>query len=375
VPFDVAVIGSGVIGRSCAWQIAETGRTVCIIDPYPGSGASYAAAGMLAPVTEASYGEESLTALGVQSAAMWPEFVEHLARRSALDPGYVASGTLLVAADASDRAALEDLYRFHATSGVTSELVAPSAARALEPLLAPSIRGGIFASSDAQVDNRRLLSALDDACVGLGVVERRTRAVAVAVEAGRTAGVETDSGRVAASAVVLAAGYQSVAFTDPASQFVPPTRPVKGQILRLRGPERGPTLTRTVRAIVGGSSVYVVPRRGNRIVLGATQEEVGVDERVTVGGVHALLRDALRVLPSLGEYEITEARAGLRPGSPDNAPIVGPTGLPGVWVATGHHRNGILLAPYTAKMICALLSGSEFPEEAVAVHPGRFTAA
>jgi glycine oxidase len=370
--WDVAVIGSGVVGLSCAWKLAQEGLRVVVVDPHPSSGASYAAAGMIAPVTEAAYGEQELAALAIRSADQWPAFAAELEDEAGLAIGYRTSGTLLVAADGSDRAVLDELYAFHRTLGLPSELVGPSRARELEPLLAPSNRGGIFAAGDAQVDNRRLLAALAEACRRRGVGACRSTAVGIAADGGRAVGVDTSEGRVTAGAVLLAAGYRSIAVGEGVG-YAPPTRPVKGQILRLRTPPMSVPLSRTVRAVVGGFSVYVVARADGSVVLGATQEDVGPDERPTVGGVHGLLRDALRVVPSLSEFEITDVRAGLRPGSPDNAAIVGATPLRGLSVATGHHRNGILFAPLTTEMVRALIVDGALPGYAAPFEPSRFS--
>lgn len=342
-----------------------------VVDPHPSSGASYVAAGMIAPVTEAAYGEEEIAAVAIRAAEAWPRFAAELEEESGLGVGYRSTGTLLVAADASDRVALEELYAFHRTLGLPSELVGPSRARELEPLLSPSSRGGIFAAGDAQVDNRRLLSALASACARRRVTECRSTVIGVATAHGHAVGVETNEGTLAAGAVLLAAGYRSIALGGSAG-YAPPTRPVKGQILRLRTPATSVPLTSTVRAVVGGFSVYVVARADGTVVLGATQEDVGPDERPTVGGIHGLLRDAQRVLPSLSEFEITEIRAGLRPGSPDNAAIVGATPLPGLVVATGHHRNGILFAPLTSELAPAVIVDDALPAYAALFDPARF---
>ncbi|HWD24063.1 MAG TPA: FAD-dependent oxidoreductase, partial [Acidimicrobiales bacterium] len=202
MPYDVAVIGSGVIGRSCAWRLAQAGRRIAIIDPFPASGASYVAAGMLAPVTEAAYGEEELVALALRSAQAWEGFAAELEEEAGLPTGYRRSGTLLVGADSSDRSHLEELYGFHKVLGLPSELVGPSRARELEPLLAPSNRGGIFAAGDAQVDNRRLLSALNTANARHGVVDFPSTALGLMMDGTRAVGVRTIDGDLAADAVL-----------------------------------------------------------------------------------------------------------------------------------------------------------------------------
>lgn len=373
---EVLVIGGGVIGLSVAWQLTSEGAAVTVLDPAPGSGASRAAAGMLAPVTEAHYGEEELLALNLESAATWPGFAVRLERESGEEIGYDPSGTLAVAFDASDREALEELHRFQSSLGLPSRPLGASACRELEPALAPGIRGGLDVPGDHQVDPRRLAAALLSACEAGGVTFRREAVSSLLCEKGRFRGAATEAGEHCyADRGVLAAGWQSGLIAGLPEGLRPPVRPVKGQILRLRLDPRLPRPTRTIRALVRGFSVYLVPRRDGELVCGATVEELGPDTRVTAGPVYSLLRDAQAVLPSLYEAELVDAVAGLRPGSPDNAPLIGPSGLPGLVFATGHYRNGILLAPLTGRIICELLRGgdeeawSEWP----AFDPRRFS--
>lgn len=369
--YDVVVIGAGVIGLSAAWTLARDGRSVAIVDPYPGRGASYVAAGMLAPVTEAAYGEESVVALALRSARAWPSFAASLEGASDLSVGYRANGTLLIGADAGDQAYLEALYGFQRQLGLASQWFLPSQARAVEPLLSSAVRAAIFAPEDAQVDNRRLLAALAEACRRSGASLLTSQVSAITSSKGCVSGVVADGAALAAPLVVLAAGHRSGAIAGFPADDVPALRPVKGQILRLRTPARGPALETTVRAVVAGNSVYVVPRADGQVVLGATVEE-HADVTTTVGGAYALMRDALRVLPALGEYELVEVSAGLRPGSFDNAALVGSTSIDGLLLATGHYRNGILLAPVTSEILSELVNSGTTPEWAAPLSPRRF---
>src|SRR5512144_1627355 len=365
---DVVIVGGGVIGLATAWRAAGRGLRVSLMDPDPGSGASRVAAGMLAPVTEVHYGEERLLALTLASAARYPDFVADLAEASGRDPGYRACGTLAVALDADDRAALDELAAFQASLGLAIERLTGRECRRLEPMLAPSVRGGVLVEGDHQVDPRRLVPAL------LTAVERAGVTMSRAAAADRVAGVRlADGTEIAADVVVLAAGCRSAAIAGLPEHVVPPVRPVKGQILRLHGDPRHPFLGRTVRGLVAGSPVYVVPRADGEIVLGATMEEQGYDERVTAGGVYELLRDAHLVLPGISELPLVETAAGLRPGTPDNAPLIGPAQLPGLVLATGHHRNGILLTPVTADAVAELLATGALPDLAAPFAPDRFT--
>jgi glycine oxidase len=395
---DVVVVGGGVIGLGIAWRAALAGMTVTVVDEAPGRGASWAAAGMLAPVTEVHYGERPLLALNLAAAARWPSFAAEVQEASGQPVGYRPGGTLAVARDADDNAALEDLYRFQLRCGLEVERLRSRECRQLEPGLAPSIRGGVLAAGDHQVDNRALVEALLAACQRCGVRLVEGRVAELSVEGDRVTGVvlggtgdggeDTGSGptpsRPAGSApsvpaggtlpagvVVLAAGCWSGGLGGLAAEALPPVRPVKGQLLYLRGPAGQPLCSRNVR----GLEVYVVPRGDGRVVVGATVEEQGFDTTMTAGAVHDLLRAALELLPDAAELELAETVVGLRPGSPDNAPMLGPAGPDGLVVATGHYRNGILLTPVTADAIAELLATGRVPEAIAPFSPGRFAAA
>jgi glycine oxidase len=376
---DLLVVGGGVIGLAAAWRSRQGGADVVLVDPSPGHGASWAAAGMLAAVTEAHFGEESLLGLNRRSAEAWPGFRDEIESATGHDLAYRSDGTLAIAHDAGDRDALQELYRFQQELGLGSTWLTPSECRELEPSLAPDLRGGLFVPVDHQVDPRRLVDALAEACRLAGV-----RLVADAVAEVTTAGERVTGARCAggssirAAHTLLATGWQSAELAGLPASALPPVRPVKGQILRLRMPTGWPVPRHTVRAISQGTSLYVVVRTDGEIVCGATVEEMGADRRVTAGAIYSLMRDAQLVLPMLLEAEFVEATAGLRPGTPDNAPIIGPTSLDGLLVATGHYRNGILLAPVTAELIAALIAGggagtpAQLPEWATAFDPRRF---
>jgi glycine oxidase len=371
-PADVVVVGGGVIGLGIAWRAALAGMPVTVVDEAPGRGASWAAAGMLAPVTEVHYGERSLLALNLAAAARWPSFAAEVEEASGQPVGYRPGGTLAVARDADDNAALEDLYQFQLSCGLEVERLRSRECRQLEPGLAPSIRGGVLAAGDHQVDNRALVEALLVACRRAGVRLVADRVAQLAVDEDRVTGVVLAGGeRLAAGTVVLAAGCWSGGLGGLAAEALPPVRPVKGQLLYLRGPAEAPLCSRNVR----GLEVYVVPRGDGRVVVGATVEEQGFDTTMTAGAVHDLLRAALELLPEAAELELAETVVGLRPGSPDNAPMLGPAGPDGLVAATGHYRNGILLTPVTADAIAELLATGRVPEAIAPFGPGRFAAA
>jgi glycine oxidase len=387
-PCDAVVVGGGVIGLGIAWRAAGAGMTVTVVDDAPGRGASWAAAGMLAPVTELHYGEDELLALNLASAARWPGFAAEVEEASGQPVGYRPGGTLAVARDADDYAALEDLYRFQVRCGLDVQRLRSRECRQLEPGLHPGIRGGVLAAGDHQVDNRALVRALLVACERAGVRLVQGRVTELATQGDRVTGVvlagEQSAGggsagpggapaageTLSAGTVVLAAGCWSGGLGGLAAEALPPVRPVKGQLLYLRGPAEEPLCSGNVR----GLEVYVVPRGDGRVVVGATVEEQGFDTRVTAGAVHDLLRAAMELLPDVAELELVETVVGLRPGSPDNAPMLGPAGPEGLVVATGHYRNGILLAPVTADTVAELLATGQVPELIAPFGPQRFPA-
>ncbi|MFI2369682.1 glycine oxidase ThiO [Streptomyces sp. NPDC018833] len=374
---DVLVVGGGIIGLVTAWRTAQRGLRVAVADPEPGGGAARVAAGMLAAVTELHYGEQTLLGLNLESARRYPAFAAELEEASGRSVGYRACGTLAVALDADDRAHLRELHALQRRSGLESEWLTGRECRRLEPLLAPGVRGGLRVDGDHQVDPRRLAAALVVACERAGVEFRRTWAERLLVVHDRAAGaVLADGTELAADQVVLAGGSLSGRLGGVPDDVLPPVRPVKGQVLRLTVPgPYAPFLSRTVRAVVRGSHVYLVPRENGELVVGATSEEQGWDTTVTAGGVYELLRDAHELVPGITELPLTETCAGLRPGSPDNAPMLGFTELPGLLLATGHYRNGVLLTPVTGEVLAAALTTGELPDAARAFSPRRFSPA
>jgi glycine oxidase len=368
---DVVVAGGGLIGLAVAWRAAARGLTVRLVDDAPGTGASYAAAGMLAPVSEASYGEERLLALARVSLAAYPSFVAELEEASGLAVGLRTRGTLLVGFDEDDLRVVAELHAFHGALGLSAVRLTPSACRRVEPSLTPRLRGGLHVPDDHSVDARALHAALLVAAQRAGVAVVRERVAGLLVERGRAVGVQLPGGEaVRGDTVVLALGAWSGALPGLPPGEVP-VRPVKGQILRLRGE---PLLAGTVRGLVRGRSVYLVPYGEDGLVVGATVEEQGFDARITAGAVHDLLRDAIELVPGLTELELVETLARWRPGTPDNAPLIGPASLPGLVLATGHYRNGVLLTPVTADAVVQLLLSGVQPEVTADVAPARFHA-
>jgi len=377
---DVLVIGGGVIGLAIAWRAAQRGMRVALADPEPGRGASHAAAGMLTPVAEAAYAERELFELGSLSLRRYPEFAAELADMTGRQVGYRQTGTLQVAYDADDMALLDEHALLRESFGVPTHRLTGRECRQAEPLLGPAIRGGLLVDDDASVDPRLLTAALLAAARSAGVTHLPYRVNRLITRGDRACGADlADGTAVSARQVVLAAGWASGAMAGLPDGAVPPLRPVKGQTVRLRPTaatrQAGPTpslLTRTVRGLVQGSSVYLVPRDDGELVIGATQEEIGADLTVTAGGVWQLLRDSRALVPGITELELAESVAGLRPGTPDNAPVIGPSALPGLVLATGHFRAGVLLAPVTADLIAEFLRTGALPSAASPFSASRF---
>jgi glycine oxidase len=369
---DVVVVGGGAIGLGIAWRSTEAGMKVVVVDENPGHGASWAAAGLLAPVTEVRYGEESLLELNLESSRRYPDFVAALEDVAGVSTGYRRCGTMLVARDTDENAALEELYGFQEELGMDVERLRGRECRSLEPSLASSVRGGILVQGDHQIENRSLVDALLQACERTGADVVGSRARSIDVEAGRARGVTLDGGEtISAGVVVLAAGCWSGRLDGLPPDALPPVRPVKGQLLHLRGSTDLPLAGRNIR----GLDCYVVPRSDGRVVVGATVEEQGFDTTVTAGAVFTLLRDAYELLPGIIELELVETAVGLRPGSPDNAPLLGRTTVDGLVLATGHYRNGILLTPVTAEAITRLLIDDKTPALIAPFSPERFAPA
>jgi glycine oxidase len=358
---DVAVVGGGVVGLGIAWEAARAGRHVVVVDPAPGTGASFAAAGMLAAVSEYHYQEEALLGFMLESAKRWPAFAQPLAAEA----GYLRTPTLCIAGDGADRQALADLRAVQETHGLDVKSLTVREARAREPMLSPGIVGAFEISADHQVDPRRLIAALLTRLGSERLVRRR--ADALLWDGARVAGIRLDDGsELRAQETIVANGLGARYLEGLPVQL--PLRPVYGDILRLRIPQRlRPLVTATVRGLVRGRPVYLVPREDGTVVIGATQREDGSDA-VSAGGVYELLRDAQALVPAVAELELYETIARARPGTPDNAPLLGRVAagyadraaegdVPGLIIATGFFRHGVLLTPAAAHGCREILEG------------------
>jgi glycine oxidase len=345
------IIGGGVIGLSVAWRARSQGLSVLLLERDAlGQGASHVAAGMLAPVAELEFGSSArrVLELGLRSATMWPAFASGLEALSSMTVGLRRTGTLVLARDDDEARELERQISLRDSLGLRTRRLLSSQARELEPALAPTLRLALQAPDDHSVDPRLVVEALCRACQLSGVVLREHSAVAgIDLDgAGRLRGVRMHDGELLrAERVLIAAGAWSAQLAGLPDDARAPVHPVKGQILRLCDPAGAGLLERVVR--FQGSP--------------------------TAGGVYELLRDAHELVPGVSELTVAELGVGLRPGTPDNAPVVGPTGHDGLMWASGHHRNGILLAPLTAELILGALAAGGEPDPLMqACDPMRF---
>ncbi|MCW2809701.1 MAG: goxB [Friedmanniella sp.] len=370
---DVVVVGGGLIGSATAWRLRQAGLDVVVVTGERAAAASHVAAGMLAPVTETTFTEQSLLRLNQASLDLYADFAAEVSAASDRPAGLRQVSTLSVALDADDGAKLGVFAEFLTRTGHHTQRLTSRECKQHEPLLAPSIRSGLLVEQDWSCDNRLLWAALIEAGRRAGVREVAGFVHGVRSRADQVTGVElADGTTLPADHVVLANGSWAGQLTGiPAL----PVRPVKGQILRL-DPGRLPGPSLTVRAFSRGSEIYLVPREsGREVVVGATVEELGFDHRVTAGGVYELLRDARQVLPMTAEYALSETSVGWRPGTPDNAPLLGGGGLTGLTLATGHYRNGVLLTPVTADVTARFVTTGELDEVARPFTLDRFAAA
>ena len=329
VTADVVVAGGGVIGTAIAWRAAADRARRRPGGSRPrDDAASPVAAGMLAPVSEALFGEGALLRVNLLAVARFPSFAAELEEATGHRVGLRREGTLAVAYDPGDYAALMRLTAFRRSAGLDAEELDSRACRKLESFLTPDVHGGVLFAGDWSVDNRRYAAALREAAAAAGVRTVRDRVTEV-LTGGRAGprGPLADGGEIGSAQVVVAAGSWSGAVAGLPAELRAAVRPVKGQLLRLRHPDgMPPVLTHTIRATVRGADVYLVPRADGEVIVGATQEERGPDLTVTAGAVHDLLHDAMSVLPVTSELILAETCAGLRPGTPDNGPIVGGSG-------------------------------------------------
>ena len=365
------IIGAGVMGLGIAWRLAQSGCAVAVYDrAAAGRGASWAAAGMLAAAVETEPGEEALLALTLESQRMWPDFACELEAASGISVGYRDEGTIVVALTRDDAEQLRFTFDFQKSLGLDLQWLSGAEARRREPHLRPGISGAVFSPRDHQVDNRRLARALVEAARKAGaIVYEHDPVRELEITGGRITAAVTEHRREPADVIVLAAGAWSREIGGIPEIHRPPVRPIKGQMLALSMDPANPLL----RHVVWLPRGYLVPRRDGRLVVGGTVEERGFDDTITAGGLLALIEGAWRAVPGIEELPVAETWVGFRPGSRDDAPMLGPSGIDGLVIATGHHRNGILLTPLTAEAVSAFVLTGHLPEAVRPFTPERFS--
>ncbi len=365
----VVIVGGGSIGLAIGWQLCLAGIETYVLERgEAGRGASWAAAGMLAPESEMGFEDEAIYQLSRESMRRWPAFVQQLEVASGVDVDYRTEGILRVADDRDAAEALRRYYDFQRTQGLAVEWLTGAEAREIEPYLAPRLPAAVFSKADHQVDNRLLASALQAAFVKAGgTLSTHTAVQSILAETDAPVVVTADGARIEASCVVLAAGAWSRRIEGLVPDARPPVRPVKGQMIQMQM-----ALPFDLQHVVRGPDAYLVPKSNGRLLLGATMEERGFDTSVTAGAMYDLLDAAWKMVPGIYDLEVTETWAGLRPASRDNEPLLGGTADPRIVFATGHYRNGILLIPVTAEEICRLVHTGETSQWLVPFSPLRF---
>jgi glycine oxidase len=367
-PSRVAIIGAGAIGLAIGWRLARAGLSVTIVErAAPGRGATWAAGGMLAAAIETEPTEEVLFQLGRWSQSLWPGFAAALEAASGMALGYWETGTLACAFTRDQAARLRQNLAIQHRAGCRLEWLSAAAARELEPGLSPNLVGAVLSPEDHEVDNRLLVQALEIAFTRAG----GTLLAGAEPRIVPGEGVVVAGDLLPAETIVVAAGAWSRTVEGLPETARPPVRPIKGQMLSVRMPAENPL----IRRVVWGGNCYLIPRGDGRLLVGATTEERGFEPSLTAGGVLGLLDDAWRTLPGIEELPIEEMWTGFRPGSPDDMPILGESGVEGLLLATGHHRNGILLAPATAELIAERVLTGRVPERMAPFARERFRVA
>jgi len=367
---DVLIVGGGTIGLGIGFELARRGTPVTIFErDRAGRGTSYQAAGMLAPDAEIEFEERELYEFNRESLRRWPDFAERVENASGQSVDYRDEGTLIVADDRDAAEALERLYEFQKEQGLDVEWLTGEEAREIEPFIAPRLSAAVFAPSDHQVDNRRLVDALRTAFVAEGGTLHEDTPVEAVVPDADTPAVRTAGGeRIIGTRIVVAAGVWSRELDGLTPEATPPVRPVKGQMIQMR--RKRPF---DLQHVVRGPEAYLAPKSDGRVVMGATSEEMGFDTTVTAGGLYDLLEGGWEVVPGIRDLPVDETWAGLRPATRDHAPLLGETAAPGILMATGHYRHGILLTPITAEEIARLIRTGETSDWLQPFSPLRFS--
>ncbi len=368
----VLIIGAGTIGLSIGWQLVRAGQSVEIFERgRAGRGTSWLAAGMLGPDAEIGFEELELYRLNQESLRRWPKFAASLEEESGSNVDFRTEGTLLVAHDRDAAEALRRRYEFMKEWGLDVRWLSGAQALEREPFVAPRLAAAVYSAGDFQVDNRLLVDAMTKAFLDKGgVLHEETPVRAVEPHDVRPALITAEGARIEGSRVVVAAGVWSRDIDGLTPDQKPPVRPVKGQMIELR---IEPPFD--LKHVVRGPDAYVVPKSSGRLLVGATSEEMGYDERVTAGGLYVLLEGAWEIVPGIYDLPVCDTWAGLRPASRDHLPIMGSAGAPGVVMATGFYRHGILLTPVTSEEVARLILTGETSDWIEPFSPTRFSRA
>ena len=362
----VIIVGGGIIGLAIAWELLRSGKDVVVIErDRIGQAASWAAAGMLAADAEVGFEEMELYKLQVESLRRWPHFARSLHEETGID--YRTEGTFMVADDADSAAALRRRYQFQREQGIDVRWMSTAEMLDIEPFLSPRLAGGVYSAADRGVDNRKVVQALRKGITDRrGKIREKTEVKAIRPHETRPTVVTTQGERIEGETIVLAAGAWSRQIDGLEETHRPPVRPVKGQMVELRmEPPFG------LRHVVRGPHAYMTPKSDGRLMLGATMEEMGFDTRVTAGGLYSILEGGWEIVPGIYDLPVVATFAGLRPASRDNEPLLGRSEAPGVVVATGHYRHGIMLTPVSAQEIARLVVSGETSAWIDPFAPGR----
>ena len=368
---DTLIVGGGIVGLGIGWKLAQQGQSVTILDRgAAGREASWAAAGLLAPATEVHYQEDKNLRLGLESMRLYPQFVAELEAYTGQKVDYRTEGAIAVAATGDDAADMKDLYEYQLELGLPVRWMSGEEVREAEPSLSPYITAGVSCPMDHHIDNRLLVDALKAAYLKAGgSLREHLEVTRIVIENAAYAGVEAGGERFVSRKLLIAAGAWSGLLPGLPDAVRPPVRPVKGQLFSVRSPRQD-----FLKHFIRSPRLYIAPKSDGRIVMGATVEEMGFNRDLTAGGLYSLLKEAWDHLPGVYDLPIQEIWCGFRPGSRDNSPVLGESAIPGVYFATGHHRNGILFGPVTAETMSTLLLSGVVPESIRPFAPSRFSA-
>lgn len=366
--YDAIIVGGGLIGTAIALELARNDLRVALFDAQePGQEASWASAGILSPAPE-NPGMISLVPIGQASLAIYRDYIATVEELSGITTGYRARGTIEALFSQHAREELNTIVALHRGLGLQAEAISAKEAREMEPALSEEVAAAVLRPEEASVDNRLLAKALLEASKRSGVeVHAGAGVQSIWREGTRCAGASVQGEKISAKFTIIAAGSFSSQIAGV--EEYAPVIPAKGQMLSLRCDAA------KIDRVLWSERIYIVPRNDGRILCGATVEHVGFDRAVTAGGIHSNLNGAIEMAPVLAQASVEETWAGLRPDTPDHLPILGPTDLEGLFIATGHFRSGVLLTPITAKLMAEFVAGKTPSVDCSRFNPMRFRAA